>query len=58
MVVLKKNKEGLDILCFSIGKFSFRWFTDCGQWFIYFERNINGEIVGHRFSSDGYMKLY
>ena len=25
----------MDILSFSIGCFSFDWFTDCGEWFVY-----------------------
>lgn len=48
---------GWDILWFKIGKFEFRWFTDCGEWFIYIEWDDGIRVKGHRFSSAGYLKL-
>lgn len=33
--LFKKNNEGLDIITFRTKLFQFRWFTDCGYWFIY-----------------------
>lgn len=32
---LKKNEYGIRILGLSIGRFSFDWFTELGEWFIY-----------------------
>lgn len=54
---LQKDLDGIDILWFKIGKFSFRWFTDCGEWFIYLEWDKGDRIVGYRLSSAGNIKL-
>lgn len=41
MKILKKyytgsgSYQGINILSFKILKFKFKWFTDCGSWFIY-----------------------
>lgn len=41
MNILKKyytnsgSYQGINILSFKIFKFQFKWFTDCGSWFIY-----------------------
>jgi nuclear transport factor 2 (NTF2) superfamily protein len=47
----EKVFQGWTIFVLRIKRFAFRWFTDCGEWFIYLEmgkRNI-------RFSSCGYL---
>ena len=51
------NPKDMDILWFSIGKFAFRWFTDCGEWFVYIELEQDKKIKGYRFSSAGNMKI-
>lgn len=48
---------GWDILEFKIGRFEFRWFTDCGEWFLYIEWDFGEEVKGYRFSSAGYLKI-
>ena len=35
MKFLKKHESGWYILCFRIGRFQFKWFTVCDDWFIY-----------------------
>lgn len=35
MKLMQKDEYGTWFLGFSIGRFSFDWFTDCGEWFIY-----------------------
>ena len=35
MTFLKKDEYGTQILGFSIGHFSFDWFTELGEWFVY-----------------------
>lgn len=57
MRFLKRDLDGIDILWFSIDKFNFRWFTDCGEWFIYIELEDDKKIKGYRFSSAGNMKI-
>lgn len=47
---------GWDILWLTIKNFTFRWFTDCGEWFIYLEHEKDGTTKYVRFSSAGYMK--
>lgn len=42
MVLFNKNEYGMDIISFSIGRFSFDWFTENGEWFIYLH------LFGHR----------
>ena len=49
--------EDIDILCFSIGKFDFKWFTDNGEWFIYIRIENDKKVWGYRFSSAGNMKI-
>lgn len=44
--------QGLLILILVTRLFKFRWFTDCGEWFIYIE--FGKRWV--RFSSAGFMK--
>lgn len=46
-------QDCMDYLWFYIGKFHFRWFTDCGDWFVYFEWWNKQDIHGLRFSSAG-----
>lgn len=48
----KKNEQGIIILSFKIKNFSFKWFTDCGDWFIFLISKNNYV----RFSSSGFMK--
>lgn len=43
--------QGIIIFELKIGKFTFRWFTDCGDWFIYLQRKSKW----WQFSSAGYM---
>ena len=57
MRFLQKDLDGIDILWFKIKRFSFRWFTDCDEWFIYLEWDKGDRIVGYRLSSAGNMKL-
>lgn len=35
MKFLERYENGVYILFFRIWRFQFRWFTDCGEWFIY-----------------------
>lgn len=35
MHILERYECGMYILFFRIGRFQFKWFTDCGEWFIY-----------------------
>jgi hypothetical protein len=51
MKLLKKNDDGLDIIIFRSKLFQFRWFTDCGYWFIY----IHIGKRYYRFSNAGYL---
>lgn len=47
---------GWDILWFRTWHFHFKWFTDCGDWFIYLEWRTKKETWYIRFSSAGFMK--
>ena len=33
--ILLPHDSGICILCFNLGRFRFRWFTDEGEWFVY-----------------------
>jgi hypothetical protein len=57
MRFLQKDLTGIDILWFTIGRFEFRWFTDCGEWFIYFDWNYDDKCISRRLSSAGNMKF-
>jgi hypothetical protein len=46
-----KNEDGTDILIFKSKLFQFRWFTDCGYWFIY----IHIKNRYFRFSNAGFL---
>jgi hypothetical protein len=46
-----------DYLSIKILRFSFKWFLDCGDWFIYITWRKKKEVVGYRFSSAGNMKV-
>jgi hypothetical protein len=47
----------MDILWFRIWRFHFKWFIDCGEWFIYLQWETPERIRGWRLSSAGNMKL-
>ena len=47
-----KNYQGTHILNLVTKPFQFRWFTDCGEWFLY----IHLGERWWRFSGAGYMK--
>ena len=49
--------EGFDFIIFRGKHFSFRWFTDCGEWFIYICFEDKNKVRGYRFSSAGNMKI-
>jgi hypothetical protein len=49
--LLKKHEEGLDVIIFKSKLFQFRWFTDCGYWFIY----IHIGKRYYRFSNAGFL---
>jgi hypothetical protein len=46
-------EDDIDYLWFRIWKFHFRWFIDCGEWFIYLEWWNKDRIKGFRLSSAG-----
>lgn len=51
-------KDCIDYLFFRIWRFHFKWFLDCGTWFIYIEWWTPDYIKGWRFSKEaGNMKL-
>jgi hypothetical protein len=52
-----RYKDDIDILWFKIWRFHFRWFLDCGEWFIYLEWETKKRIKGYRFSSAGNMPI-
>jgi hypothetical protein len=59
MKILKKHELGWDILWFRIGRYRFKWFTDCGEWFIYFIWNAKKYSRCVRLSGAGcYNKVY
>lgn len=35
LIVMRKYGDGTDFLIFRTKPFQFRWFTDCGYWFLY-----------------------
>lgn len=49
---------GWDILWFRTWHFFFRWFTDCGEWFICLEWHWKNKCWYLRFSSAGFLKGY
>jgi hypothetical protein len=50
-------EDCIDYLWFKIGRFHFRWFLDCGEWFIYIEWWTQKIIKGFRLSGAGNMIL-
>lgn len=50
-------EDCIDYLWFKIWKLHFRWFLDCGEWFVYLEWWTKDYIKGFRFSGAGNMKL-
>lgn len=53
------EQYGWQILYFHIGRFSFNWFTEYGEWFIYFYWNGNEKEHCMRLSSAGnYVQSY
>lgn len=50
----EKRYQGIKILEFNTPLFRFKWFTDCGDWFIYI---ITKSETVYRFGSAGYMKF-
>ncbi len=48
----RQDYQGIYILWFDWKIFKFRWFTDCGEWFIYI---YFGKYRWIRFSGAGYM---
>lgn len=59
--------QGIHFLCFKIDffrwerRFKFDWFTDCGEWFVYFRwyrymTLFNSLVTEVRFSGAGYLK--
>ena len=53
---ITKEIIGWDILWFRTWHFFFRWFTDCGDWFVYLEWRTRKAEYYMRFSSAGFMK--
>lgn len=49
-------QTGWDILWFRTWHFFFKWFTDCGEWFVYLEWHWKRTVWYLRFSSAGFMK--
>lgn len=49
--LLKKYENGIKILIFRSRLFQFRWFTDCGYWFIY----VHFAKRYYRFSNAGFL---
>jgi len=49
--IYKKNEYCIDILTIKFFKFLFKWFIDCGDWFIY----VYWGFKYLRFSSAGFL---
>ena len=48
--------QGIEIIMFGTPVFKFKWFTDCGEWFIYLIFGKSGKYI--RFSSVGTMSNF
>ena len=50
-----QEKDNIDYIWITLLWFHFRWFLDCGEWFVYFEWWTKKKVYGYRFSSAGCM---
>jgi len=53
----RDDKNCMDYLFFTFLWFHFRWFLDCGDWFVYFEWWGRNTVYGYRFSSAGNLSV-
>jgi hypothetical protein len=51
------DKSCIDYFWLRFLWFSFRWFLDCGEWFVYVEIHNKRRTIGYRFSSAGNMPV-
>ena len=54
--IVNGEREGIDILWFRTWHFTFKWFTDYGEWFVYLSWITKKTVNYLRFSSAGFMK--
>ena len=54
MHILERHEWGLYILGFHIWRFYFKWFIDCGEWFVYLNWRGKKILRSVRFSSAGF----
>ncbi len=50
-------KDDFDILWFKIWRFQFKWFLECGEWFMYITWHKKDRVIGYRLSSAGNTKI-